>query len=273
MSALRLAGLCPRPLIGISLYMSLSWLALAPLAFADPLADLDDAQARAEYAYYTADIRALESIVQVIERLEVPASLATLQTHDAAYGRWKLAELYTASPNREGKRSARTLAVESAQACLSHAKRALSLDAKMAEAQVLDSVCTAVARTPHSGDLLSSIPLCARSKSFRAALELAPTNPRVMLMEGQCLYGNGSASSADAIDRLRAVVAAFDAAPPSPAGHPQWGQAEALLLLGKNYLRRGDAHAARDVIEKALVIAPDYRQARELLDTAAVRPR
>ena len=266
MSALRRSGL--RPLPGIVLVL----FALAPRVFADPLADLDDAQARAEYAFYTADIRALESIVQVIEGLEVPASLATLQAHDAAYGRWKLAELYTDAPKREGQRSTRTLAVKSAEACLAHAKRALSLDAKMAEAQVLDSVCTAIARTPHSGDLLSPLPLCARSRSFRTALELAPTNPRVMLMEGKCLYGKDSASSADAIERLRAVVAAFDAAPPSRPGYPQWGQAEALLLLGENYLRRGDAHSARDVIEKALVIAPDYRQARELLDTAAVRP-
>jgi len=269
MPALRHSGLHRLRPLGMALLL----FTLAPPVFGDPLADLDDAQARAEYAFYTADIRALESIVQLIENLEVPASLATLQAHDAAYGRWKLAELYTATPEREGKRSARTLAVESAEACLAHAKRALSLDAKMAEAQVLDAVCTAIARTPHPGDLLSPTPLCARSKSFRLALELAPTNPRVMLMEGQCLYGNGSATSTDALDRLRAIVDAFDAAPPSRPGHPEWGQAEALLLLGKNHLRRGDARAARDVIEKALVIAPDYRQARELLDTASVRPR
>jgi hypothetical protein len=31
--------------------------------------------------------------------------------------------------------------------------------------------------------------------------------------------------------------------------------------------------AARDVLERALVLAPDYRQAQKLLQTAANRPR
>ncbi len=76
-----------------------------------------------------------------------------------------------------------------------------------------------------------------------------------------------------AIERWRAVVAKFEAAPPSQPGKPDWGHAEALTLLGESYLKRGEMVAARDVLERALVLAPDYRQAQKLLQTAANRPR
>jgi Tfp pilus assembly protein PilF len=44
-------------------------------------------------------------------------------------------------------------------------------------------------------------------------------------------------------------------------------------MLGETYLQRGDPVAARDVLERALVMAPDYRQAQRLLQAAATRPR
>ena len=40
----------------------------------------------------------------------------------------------------------------------------------------------------------------------------------------------------------------------------------------RDYLQRGDPVAARDALERALVIAPDYREAQELLQTAADAP-
>lgn len=238
---------------------------------ADTRADLDDADARAQYAFFTADARGLEEIVQMIERLEVPESLAPLREYNAAYGRWKLAELYGEAADREGTRPVRTLAIKAAQACLAHTKAALLADAELVEAYVVDAACTALTQ-PSRPEMRSSIPTCARSKSFRTALELAPHNPRVMLMEAQCLRVDEAQAHGALAERLRAVVAAFEAAPPARPGYPDWGQAEALLLLGRNYLQHGDTRAARDVIEKALVIAPDYRRARELLDTATVRP-
>lgn len=242
-------------------------------AFADALAELDDAAARAQYAFYTADARGLEAVVQIIERLEMPDSLAALKAYNAAYGRWKLAQLYDDAADHNGPKNSRTLATKAAQACLAHTKTALAADAKMAEAYVVDAECSTLAHSSRNGDVQSSVPLCARSRSFRSAQELAPENPRVMLMEGLCLHTAATAPDGSAVDRLRAIVAAFEAEPPARPGYPDWGQAEALLLLGENYLQRGDTRAARDVIEKALVIAPDYRKARELLDTAAVRPR
>jgi tetratricopeptide (TPR) repeat protein len=105
------------------------------------------------------------------------------------------------------------------------------------------------------------------------ALQLGADNPRVMLIEAVCMGGGGSASSTALFDKLREVIKAFESAAPSRPGKPDWGQAEALVLLGQSYLQRGDSLAARDVIERALVLAPDYRKAQELLQAAATRPR
>ncbi|HET7132053.1 MAG TPA: hypothetical protein VFJ95_07380, partial [Gammaproteobacteria bacterium] len=67
----------------------------------------------------------------------------------------------------------------------------------------------------------------------------------------------------EAAVRLEHAVAAFDARPAALRG-PEWGEAEALAALGELKLARGDAREARDLIERALLLAPDYRFAMEL---------
>ena len=106
---------------------------------------------------------------------------------------------------------------------------------------------------------------------MRTAAGLAPDNPRVKLVQAMC--APSTAVDPAAVDRWRAVVASFEAAPPSRPGKPDWGHVEALTMLGETYLQRGDTVAARDALERALVLAPDYRQAQQLLQAAATRPR
>ena len=61
--------------------------------------------------------------------------------------------------------------------------------------------------------------------------------------------------------KLAAVVEAFDAWTPS-IDDPDWGHAEALTALAADALERGQVRTARDLIERALLLAPDYRAAR-----------
>ena len=46
---------------------------------------------------------------------------------------------------------------------------------------------------------------------------------------------------------------------------PGWGAAEAWLLLGRDLLDHGDSVGARDALEHALLIAPEFAQARRLM--------
>lgn len=252
----------------LSMAVALGTCACIPLqpAWADAAGELDDAVARAQYAYYTADIRSLEEALTLIDKVEAPAALNRSKEYYAAYGRWKLAQLYmdAAANPRGDKGSARSSAGKAAQGCIQHTDAALKLDPRLAEGQAIAAACAGVVQSSGS---------CLRSKPLRTALELAPTNPRVRLIEAICFAGVANHSPVELFEKLRGVVTIFDSAPVSRPGNPDWGQAEALVLLGQVQLQRGDALAARDMIERALVIAPDYRKAQELLQAAAARPR
>ena len=98
------------------------------------------------------------------------------------------------------------------------------------------------------------------------ARALDDDNPRIALVEAWALArqaGDDPADSAAVAAKLSAVVEAFDAWSPS-IDDPDWGHAEALAALAARVLARGEVRAARDLIERSLLLAPDYRAAVEL---------
>lgn len=253
-----------RTLCGFSLSVAVASLVASNLSVADGVSELDDAVARMQYAFFTAEARGVQEALSIVQRVQLPASMIGMKEYFTAYGQWKLAELHT-DEAAAGRREARGAAAKAAAACVVSAQDAQRLDSRFGEPFALEAICSSVASRIGQG--------CAKNSDLRTALELAPSNPRVLLIDAQCAAGADKPDSAATIERLRAVVQAFEAAPPSRPGRPDWGQPEALLMLGQAYLQRGDAMAARDVIERALVIAPDYRKARDALETAATRPR
>jgi Tfp pilus assembly protein PilF len=52
---------------------------------------------------------------------------------------------------------------------------------------------------------------------------------------------------------------------------PGWGHGEAYLELGRQYQARGDLLGARNWIEKALIVAPDYKSAQRQLASLVAR--
>lgn len=235
------------------------------------MAELDDAAARIQYAFFTADPRQLEAALGLLDRLDASGALIAMKEYYAAYGNWKLAQLHVEELGRGRAPGAKSAAGKAAQACVKHGEAAVKADPRLEEAHAIYAVCASYGSglnplgQPSFGG-------CARSKALHTAQQLAPDNPRIKLIEAICL-GEDAAGSAALFDKLRETLRAFESAPPSRPGRPDWGQAEALVLLGQNYLQHGDALAARDAIERALVLAPDYRKAQELLQPAATRPR
>jgi len=233
----------------------------------ESVAELDDAAARMQYAFYTSDSQGVETILKTLEEFQVDDSLAASKAYQLAYGNWKLSQLYLQPLSDERPRpNAKSLAAKAAQACVRQARTAADKDPALAEALAIEAACDGHSATAHLGSAG-----CANSKPLRAAAGLAPDNPRVKLVQAIC--ATASAADPAATDRWRSVVASFEAAPPSRPGKPDWGHVEALTVLGETYLQRGDPVAARDALERALVLAPDYRQAQQLLQAAATRPR
>ncbi len=237
-----------------------AWLCIpAPQSRADAASDLDDAAARIQYAFYTRDVRALQEGLALVEQLDATELAPGMKDYYAAYGHWKLAQILTESATGKVPGTAGKAAAD----CERQAKAARTQDGRMAEAYAIEAVCPSL-----EASLLSSS--CA-DKPLRTAHEIDPRNPRVQLIELLCRRKDQKDPAAYT-RQVGELVDAFERAPPSRPGKPDWGHAEALLLLGESHLQRGDSRAARDAIERALVIAPDYRKAQAMLQTAAARP-
>lgn len=242
-------------------------LAVAVSASAESTAEFDDAVARMQFAFYTGDTRSLEEMLTVIDGFDVDAQLAAAKSYQLAYGNWKLAQLYAEPQGERARPATKSSANKAAKSCVQQARATIAKDARIAEIYAIEAACDNFS----AGASNNGSSACLRSKSMRTAMTLGAENPRVHFINALC--APDAEGDPAAVDRWRAVVAKFEAAPPSQPGKPDWGHAEALTLLGQSYLQRGEMVAARDVLERALVLAPDYRQAQKLLQAAANRPR
>jgi tetratricopeptide (TPR) repeat protein len=160
----------------------------------------------------------------------------------------------------------RSRAKETAEACVNSLDRALKIQKDFADALALQSACLDVLaaleawRTPF-----------AASKSgaqIEKARHLAPGNPRVLLLDALEVYDRPKGSSAEkdrALSGFRNATAAFEAERQEAEHAPGWGAAEAYVYLGRCYLDRGSTLEARDALERALLIAPEFAEARRLM--------
>jgi tetratricopeptide (TPR) repeat protein len=104
-------------------------------------------------------------------------------------------------------------------------------------------------------------------QALARARELEPSNPRIALLDAWLVSLRPALADAsiqdEAVKKLEAAADAFAAWSPPPDA-PDWGEAEALAALAELHLARGELRDARDLIERALLVAPDYRFAVEL---------
>ena len=117
---------------------------------------------------------------------------------------------------------------------------------------------------------MSSLPLLAGRIGSRIdeAVKLEPKNPRVRLVEALAAYeraGKDVAEKSAALAQLRATTLMFEAARATASTTPEWGAADAYAYLGRALYEARDAVGAREALERALLIAPDYAMARKLM--------
>ena len=109
----------------------------------------------------------------------------------------------------------------------------------------------------------------AMDDHLKRAAKLDPRNLQVQFVSAW-VKAYRDPADAEAYAALKQSVAAFT----DNAGRLQdtgWGYAEALYLLGRAELSRHDNLAARNALERALVIAPDYVAAQIALKQLTVR--
>jgi hypothetical protein len=216
-----------------------------------------DIESRIQYGYYTEDAASLRSLAGVI---------AADETHDKLHGyyaallEWRLAQLAVQGVARGAS------AAELAQRCVDADDQALAAQADFADALALRAACQA---TPLSGAATFAVFSGRRlQKDLERARELSPRDPRVLLVDAMNDYQLPTSAGGNrerALGKLRQAVAAFETERAGVERLPGWGAAEAYLFLARDLLDHADPVAARDALERALLLAPEFAQARRLM--------
>jgi hypothetical protein len=210
-------------------------------ANAAPSAEVLDLAARVHYGYYHAEPRTIDAALAALERLGDAPEI--LYWRDFA----ALRRVQLGGSDRVGSERLRRCAQRDPPP---------KLDKHFtAEAWVLAAACAHVAGDPGR-----------REQALASARERDDDNPRVKLVEAWAAIAEAGTDAAerDAAEMtLAAVVEAFEAWEPS-LNDPDWGYAEALTALAAGALERGQTRTARDYVERALLLAPDYRAAVDL---------
>lgn len=232
----------------------------APAAGTEVSPELLDVAARIEYGFHTEDQRAIKAARASIGQLRSSAALAAYYD---ALGAYRLALLAWHS----GDKGAAVWLDD----CAAGASAAAKLQPRFAEAPVLQAACAVLAARvePVTGVL-------QRRKADKALARGAdgdPNNPRLALVAALAVSprpgleveaaGEVRAHLTRALERFREYA--------GDPGQPDWGEAETLAHLGESYLVAGDQRRARDLIEEALIIAPDYRFAQRLMNKVSSR--
>jgi len=249
---------------------------IAPARAQPAPTDWADIEGRIQYAYYTDDARALNGVLASLKPKTVEgedesaAADAGIRAYFRALAHYRLAQVLSTS-----KKSQARDAIDDCQSEVDKAVATLpivkyGLDETPAaihlrsESYALATACTLAGRE------MSSIPFGGGRIGSRIedAVKLAPRNPRVRLVEALVAYeraGKDVEEKAAAIQKLRAVTPMFEAARAAASTTPEWGAAEAYAFLGRALYDQRDVVGARESLERALLIAPDYAFARRLM--------
>jgi tetratricopeptide (TPR) repeat protein len=210
-----------------------------------------DVEGRIQYGFYTEDTRALADIAGQLSRVE--GEQEPLQYYYAGLANYRLATLLATRDKGRAR--------EALEGCVESLGSALKIQSNFAAGYALHAVCL------RRMSVLAPWKPLAGSKSsgqMERAVKLAPRDPRVLLLEA-LVQGEDGKFDEHGLARLKQAAAAFESERQGVDRTPGWGAAEAYTYLGRGYLERGDVLNARDALERALLIAPDFVLAKRLL--------
>ena len=236
-------------------YLAILLLLLFPFVAGSAETNWLDVESRIQYGYYTEDARAVAGVMELLRSTDGESAS---KSYYAGLLNYRLAQLMLTKDKSRAK--------DSAQECVSNLDSALQLQKDFADALALQSACL---------DLIGGLQswrapfIASRSGAQLAkARHLGPKNPRVLLLDALELYERPKSSAADrdrASSGFRQAAAAFEAERQETEHVPGWGAAEAYVYLARCQLDRGATLEARDALEHALLLAPEFAEARRLM--------
>jgi len=257
--------------------MALALAAMAGVAYGQDTHWLD-VESRIQYGYFTEDAHALRTLVEPLASNDAHDRLKSYYAGLLAYRQIQLAEAQ-ANPGAPAAGAGNKLptpprkhdpvkseARQMVERCVSSLERALEAQKNFADALALQSAC--LDRLADLGSWRAPLAGSRSASQLRKALQLAPKNPRVLLIEAISDYEHPKAADAPrSCDKFKNTAAVFETERANVDQVPGWGAAEAYTWLGRCYLGNGEAVPARDALERALLIAPEFGQAKRLLSS------
>ncbi len=214
-----------------------------------------DVEGRIQYGYYTEDARSLEALANQLATGGDDSN--AMKSYFTALADYRITLLASARDKSRAR--------EYAEKCASSADRAVQDNSDFPDGLALQSAC--LAQLAELSTLRATLAGPKSRSQMAKAMKLATRNPRVLLLDAVGAYeraANGVDRDA-AIGKLKKAVAALEAERQEVVHVPGWGLAEAYAYLARGYLDRGEAVAARDALEHALLAAPEYAQARRMM--------
>ncbi len=227
---------------------------------------LTDLAGRVEYSFYAGDIRSLQQSVELLEKLDGVGAELDQRDSYLNYGRWKLAQLQAVSNPAQAQ--------QRAQQCAEFKPNPRSV--LLATQHAITAACYGMLeklrplrRVLYHGE---------RAAALEQAQQLGAQQAQVQFVVASLALAQDDIAQAQSALKQALQLYNQNASSPAGASSPSgastsalWGQAEVLFLSGKLALAQGNALAARDVLEQALVLAPDYQDAARLLRTLSLK--
>lgn len=238
--------------------MVTAWLAAcAPLSSRAQNFDLEDFESRVDYAYFTENINGLRNLLRDADGALSRSGESPAIRQGLGFAHFRLGLLLAAKGSAE--------AAAEMSACVGEFDRVIRSHAGLADAYALQSACYGQLSALKPWSAIINAPL-SRAR-LEKARELSPLNPRVALVEAIAAYDRPWALGGDkahALTMFKRAVELYEATSQEP-GQPRWGHVDAYAGLGRSLLEAGDALGARNALERALILAPEFLAARRLL--------
>ena len=225
--------------------------------------DPADLEGRIEYAYFTADANALRNLILATQNSLAKGSSGVLAHYQRGQAQYRLGQLLETQNDAK--------AAEAFSGCIEALGKAIDADKLFADGYALQSACHTNLAALKGRKVV--VDLTLGGSRLDKALKLAPKNPRVALFDALNDYERPHGGGGDrkgACSKFEKVAQLFDAVDETRL--PGWGAADAYLYVGRCLSEEGDVLGARNALERALIIAPDFAAARAEL-RRVVAPR
>jgi len=250
--------------------------AFAGTAFAQQPTDWADVEGRVQYAYYTNDARALNSVLATLkpnveEGEKESAEELVTRSYFRALTQYRIAQVLAPTKKGDAKDAISDCHDEVDTAVSALPKVPVGLDETDANRKHRAELYALVTACTLAGREMSTMPFFGGGRigsRIEEAVKLEPKNPRVRLVEALAQFdraGKDEKEKAAALAKLRNVTQMFEVARAGATSTPEWGAAEAYAFLGRALFDQRDVVGAREALERSLLIAPDYAFPRKLM--------